>query len=73
MNKILMYDKYDETYREVIDVKELKEYILKRIEEIENTEIDVAWEQINYTIREQDRAKIQVLQSFLEDLEVEDD
>lgn len=73
MKKILMYDKYDETYREVIDVKELKEYILKRIEEIENTGIDVAWEQINYTIREQDRTKIQVLQSFLEDLEVEDD
>ena len=73
MKKILIYDKYDETYREVIDVKELKEYILKRIEEIENTGIDVAWEQINYTIREQDRAKIQVLQSFLKDLEVEDD
>ena len=73
MKKILMYDKYDETYREVIDVKELKEYILKRIEEIENTGIDIAWEQINYTIREQDRAKIQVLQSFLKDLEVEDD
>lgn len=73
MKKNLIYDKYDETYREVIDVKELKEYILKRIEEIENTGIDVAWEQINYTIREQDRAKIQVLQSFLEDLEVEDD
>ena len=71
MKKILMYDKYDETYREVIDVKELKEYILKRIEEIENTGIDGAW--INYTIREQDRAKIQVLQSFLKDLEVEDD
>lgn len=73
MNKMLMYDECDETYREVIDVKELKEYILKRIEEIENTGIDVAWEQINYTIREQDRTKIQVLQSFLEDLEVEDD
>lgn len=73
MKKMLMYDKYDETYREVIDVKELKKYILKRIEEIENTGIDVAWEQINYTIREQDRTKIQVLQSFLEDLEVEDD
>ena len=68
-----MYDKYDETYREVIDVKELREYILKRIEEIENTGIDIAWEQINYTIREQDRTKIQVLQSFLKDLEVEDD
>ena len=73
MKKMLMYDKYDETYREVIDVKELKEYILKRIEETDNTAIDVAWEQINYTIREQDRAKIQVLQSFIEDLEVEDD
>lgn len=73
MKKILMYDKYDETYREVIDVKELREYILKRIEEIENTGIDIAWEQINYTIREQDRTKIQVLQSFLKDLEVEDD
>lgn len=73
MKKILMYDKYDETYREVIDVKELREYILKRIEEIENTGIDIAWEKINYTIREQDRTKIQVLQSFLKDLEVEDD
>lgn len=30
MKKILIYDKYDETYREVIDVKELKEYILKK-------------------------------------------
>lgn len=72
MNKYLMYDKYDDTYREVVDVKELKEYLLKRIEEIENTAIDVAWEQINYTIREQDRAKIQVLQSLLKDLEEKD-
>lgn len=57
MNKMLMYDKYDETYREVIDVKELKEYILKKIEEVKDGTYD---------------AKI-VLQLFLKDLEVEDD
>lgn len=57
MNKMLMYDQYDETYREVIDVKELKKYILKKIEELKDGTYD---------------AKI-VLQSFLKDLEVEDD
>jgi len=57
MKKILMYDKYDETYREVIDVKELREYILKKIEEVKDGTYD---------------AKI-ILQSFLKDLEVEDD
>lgn len=57
MNKILIYDKYDETYREVIDVKELREYILKKIEKVKDGTFD---------------AKI-VLQSFLKDLEVEDD
>lgn len=57
MNKILMYDQYDETYREVIDVKELREYILKKIEEVKDGTYD---------------AEI-VLQSFLKDLEVEDD
>ena len=57
MEKILIYDKYDETYREVIDVKELREYILKRIEEVKDGTYD---------------AKI-VLKSFLKDLEVEDD
>lgn len=57
MEKFLIYDKYDETYREVIDVKELREYLLKRIEEVKDGTYD---------------AKI-VLQSFLRDLEVEDD
>lgn len=57
MKSFLIYDQYDETYREVIDVKELKEYILKKIEEIKDGTYD---------------AKI-VLQSFIEDLEVEDD
>ncbi len=57
MKKMLIWDKYDETYREVIDVKELREYILKKIEELKDGTYD---------------AKI-VLQSFLKDLEVEDD
>ena len=57
MKKLLIYDKYDETYREVIDVKELKEYLLKRIEKVKDGTFD---------------AKI-ILQSFFKDLEVEDD
>lgn len=75
MDKILMYDKYDETYREVIDVKELREYILKRIEEIENeieqlrTEKNVTFDSGIYKLTIQKEA----LQSFLKDLEVEDD
>lgn len=47
-------------------VKKVEDKIKAKIEEIENTGIDVAWEQVNYTIREQDRAKIEVLQSLLE-------
>ena len=46
--------------------KKWEDKIKAKIEEIENTGIDIAWEQVNYTIREQDRAKIQVLQSLLE-------
>lgn len=39
MNKILIYDKYDETYREVIDVKELKEYIQDLTIKIKNEKV----------------------------------
>lgn len=72
MKKLLIYDKYDETYREVIDVKELEEYILKRIEEVQQRrkndgECELALHGF------QREAKIEVLQSFLKDLEVEDD
>lgn len=44
-----------------------KDKIKAKIEEIENTGIDVAWEQVNYINRERDRAKIEVLQSLLEE------
>lgn len=72
MKSFLIYDQYDETYREVIDVKELKEYILKKIEELKKyrDKFDER-NMLKDVIIEQN--KIQVLQSFLEDLEVEDD
>lgn len=66
MKKILMYDKYDETYREVIDVKELREYIQTKIKELEQKRKEV--DGIYMYIRE-----IRFLQTLLKDLEVEDD
>ena len=71
MNKMLIYDKYDETYREVIDVKELKRYIEEKIKKLDETrKKDVVYlgrDWFNY------EHKIYALQSFLKDLEVEDD
>ena len=71
MKKILMYDKYDETYREVIDVKELKRYIEEKIKKLDETrKKDVVYlgrDWFNY------EHKIYALQSLLKDLEVEDD
>lgn len=66
MNKMLMYDQYDETYREVIDVKELKEYILKKINMLEKLQKEMP-------NNEEIRIKIIVYKEFLKDLEVEDD
>lgn len=76
MKKILMYDKYDETYREVIDVKELKEYILKKIEELDKEEkekLKGTKGQDRYSIKQEYMYKRNIVQSFLEDMEVEDD
>lgn len=69
MNKILMYDKYDETYREVIDVKELREYIQDLTIKIKN-------EKVKDEFITASRAKLDaiiVLDKILNDLEVEDD
>lgn len=66
MNKILMYDECDETYREVIDVKELKEYILKKIDILEKLQKEMP-------NNKEIRIKIIVYKEFLKDLEVEDD
>ena len=71
MKKMLMYDEYDETYREVIDVKELREYLLKRIEELEKyrDKFDESNMLQDVIIKQN---QIQVVQSLLKDLEVED-
>lgn len=63
------YKKYYETEKIIWSRKDYisKSKVKEKIEEIKNTGIDVAWEQINYSIKEQDRAKIQVLQELLED------
>ena len=39
MKSFLIWDKYDETYREVMDVKELKKYIQENIIELKNKKI----------------------------------
>ena len=71
MKKMLIYDKYDETYREVIDVKELKRYIEEKIKKLDETRkknvVYLGRDWFNY------EHKIYALQSFLKDLEVEDD
>ena len=71
MKKMLMYDEYDETYREVIDVKELREYLLKRIEELEKyrDKFDERNMLQDVIIKQN---QIQVVQALLKDLEVED-
>lgn len=66
MKNYLMWDKYDNCYRQVIDVKELREYIQTKIKELEQKRKEV--DGIYTYIRE-----IRLLQSFLKDLEVEDD
>ena len=75
-----LIERYKETKQELESVKEIyytqkeietnyikKSKVKEKIEEIINTGIDVAWEQINYSIVEQDKAKIQVLQELIED------
>ena len=68
MKKILMYDKYDETYREVIDVKELVKYIQDLIIKVKNESVEgiITEEHLKGNI-------INILNKTIEKLEVEDD
>lgn len=68
MNKILMYDQYDETYREVIDVKELKKYIRDLITRVKNEPVEGIITEENLKI-----GVICVLDKILNDLEEEND
>lgn len=71
MKKILMYDKYDETYREVIDVKELKNCIQELQFKIKNKEV----ENMFISASEEKLGIIIALDMILEEIdgEVEDD
>ena len=69
MSKMLIYDKYDETYREVIDVKELVKYIQDLIIKIKNEKVSDNF----ITISQGKLDKIILLGKIIEDLEVEDD
>lgn len=68
MKKILMYDKYDETYRKVIDVKELVKYIQDLIIKVKNEPVEgiITEEYLKGSI-------INILNKTIEKLEVEDD
>jgi len=68
MKKILMYDKYDETYRKVIDVKELVKYIQDLIIKVKNEPVEgiITEEHLKGSI-------INILNKTIEKLEVEDD
>lgn len=39
MKKMLMYDKYEDKYRMVVDIEELKKYIQENIIELKNKKI----------------------------------
>jgi hypothetical protein len=69
MKKMLIWDKYDETYREVIDVKELAKYIQDLIIKIKDKKI----EDMFITASQGKLDTIIVLDTILNDLEVEDD
>lgn len=68
MNKMLIYDKYDETYREVIDVKELKKYIEDLIIKVRNEPVEgiITEEHLKASL-------INILNKTIKKLEVEDD
>lgn len=69
MKSFLIWDKYDATYREVIDVKELAKYIQDLIIKIKNEKI----EDMFITTSQAKLDTIIVLDTILEDLEVEND
>lgn len=39
MKKMLIYDKYEDKYRMVVDIEELKKYIQEYVTEIKNQEV----------------------------------
>ena len=69
MKKMLMYDEYDETYTEVVDVQDLKQYIQDLIIKIKDEKI----KDMFITTSQAKLDTIIILDNILNDLEVEDD
>ena len=67
MKVMIMWDKYDNCYRKVVDIEDLKEHIREKIKKMGETRkkdcIYLGRDWFNY------EHKIYALQSFLEDLE----
>lgn len=64
MKKMIMWDKYDNCYRQVIDVNDLKEHLKEKIKGLKDKLHSGKFISQDYI-----EIRIETLQSFLEDLE----
>lgn len=69
MKSFLMWDKYENRYRMVVDKEELKKYIQEKVKELKNKKV----EDMFITASQGKLDTIIVLDNILNDLEVEDD
>lgn len=69
MKSFLMWDKYENRYRMVVDKEELKKYIQEKVIELKNKKV----EDMFITTSQGKLDTIIVLDNILNDLEVEDD
>lgn len=69
MKSFLMWDKYENRYRMVVDKEELKKYIQEKVIELKNKKV----EDMFITASQGKLDTIIVLDNILNDLEVEDD
>lgn len=69
MKKMLMYDKYENRYRTVVDIEELKNYIQEKVIELKDKKV----KDMFISASQGKLDTIIVLDNILNDLEVEDD
>ena len=66
MKKMLMYDKYENKYKMVVDIEELKKYIQEKVIELKNKKV----EDMFITASQGKLDTIIVLDKILNDLEI---
>ncbi len=69
MKKLIMWDKYENKYRMVVDKEELKKYIQEKVIELKDKKV----EDMFISASQGKLDTIIVLDNILNDLEVEDD